>query len=224
MRSHGAISAALLSALFAVATTPACAGNTDDTRNEYALLDHGLAPNGKMSLASHGEAESGTFHVWLMDEPTHRKLVALPGIVETYHDSTPDAVWSEDSRHVAVIFRSSRNQEEFRLYEIEGHRVRPISGPRLFKEVTNRDVADRDAPYIRYYGIKWRDSGRFVLREFQSFVPSSDTDLLRLLGAYGRAANSSVEFAAEADCRLGSDHRYHVLDLRPRNPDDPFDW
>jgi hypothetical protein len=225
MRSHGVISALLFSALFAVASAPARAVDTrHDTRNEYRLLDHGLAPNERMSLAFHGGGEMGTFHVWLMEEPTHRKIVALPDTVETYHGSTPEAVWSTDSRHVAVVFRSSRNREEFRLYEFEGYRVRPISGPRLFKEVTSREVADRDGPSLRYYRIEWRGSSRFVLREYQSFDPSPDTDLPRLLGAYGRAAkgNAFVEFAAEADCRLGSDHRYRVVDLRPRNPDVPL--
>lgn len=227
MRSCPAISALLLSALFAVAITPARAGATG-TGNEYVLLDQGFAPNKQMSLASHGEDDAGAVRVWLMAEPTHRRIVSLPGIVETYHGSTPQAVWSTDSRHVAVVFRSSRNQEEFRLYDIEGRRVRIISGPRLFKEVTSRDVVDGDGAYLRYYAIAWRDSGRFVLKEYQSFDPSADTGLLRSLGAYGRAAkgnlngNAFVEFAAEADCQLGGDHRYRIVDLRPRDPDIPL--
>jgi hypothetical protein len=221
MRSHRAISALLLCALFAAASVPARASSTDrDTKKEYPLLDHRLAPNERMSLAFRGESESGSFHVWLMEEPAHRRIIALPGIVETYHDSTPQAVWSKDSRYVAVIFRSSRNQEEFRLYEIEGHRVRSIGGPRLFKQVTSREVADSDGAYLRYYGIEWRGPSRFVLREYQSFDPSPDADLLRLLAAYGHAskAGSFVEFAVEADCRLEADHRYRIVDLGPEIP------
>ena len=102
MRSYGAISALLFSALFAVASTPACADNTDhQTKSEYILLGHGFAPNSQMSLASRGEGALRTFQVWLMAEPTHRKITVLPGIVETYHDSALEAVWSEDSRNVA---------------------------------------------------------------------------------------------------------------------------
>jgi hypothetical protein len=227
MRNHRTISALLFCALFAAASVPARASHTDrDTKKEYSLLDHGVAPNERMSLAAHGEGVPGTFHVWLMEEPAHRKIAALPAIGETYHDSTLQAVWSTDSRYVAVIFRSSRNQEEFRLYEIEGHRARSISGPRLFKQVASREVADSDRPYLRYYGIEWRSPSRFVLREYQSFDPSPDADLLRVLAAYGRAtkAGSFVEFAAEADCLLQSDHRYRIVDLRPRNPDVPLDW
>jgi hypothetical protein len=93
--SHRTISALLFCALFVAASAPARASSTDrDTKKGYSLLDHGLAPNAQMSLASHGESESGTFHVWLMEEPAHRKIVALAGIVETYHDSTPQGLRS----------------------------------------------------------------------------------------------------------------------------------
>lgn len=219
MRSRRAICALLFCTLFAAASVPAGADS------DYSLLDHGLAPGKQMSLASHGKSESGTFHVWLMEEPNHRKIAALPGIVETYHDSTPTAVWSNDQHRVAVIFRSSRNREEFRLYDIDGHRVRSISGPRPFKEVTGRDVADGDGAYLRYYAIEWRSPNGFVLREYQSFDPAPDADLLRLLAGYGHASKgtpSVIEFAAEADCLLDSDHHYRVVELRPRNPDVPL--
>jgi len=225
MRSCRAISALLLTTLFVIASTPARAGNAG---SDYALLEGGLAPNKQMSLASRGEDDAGALRVWLMAEPAHRRIASLPDIVETYHGSTPEAVWSTDSRHVAVLFRSSRNQQEFRLYDIEGSRVRIISGPRLFKEATHRDVTNSDGAYLRYYAIVWRDSGRFVLREYQSFDPSAGNDLLQLLGAYGHASRGNlnghafVEFAAEADCQLGADHRYRIVDLRPRDPDIPL--
>ena len=40
-------------------------------RDEYAIISDGLAPNKRLSLASHGEGEDGdtNFHVWLMAEP-----------------------------------------------------------------------------------------------------------------------------------------------------------
>ena len=67
-----------------------------------------LAPDKKISLASHGEGElgDGDFHIWLMSEPEHRKVTALADInADNNLDTAPDAYhafWSEDARYVAI--------------------------------------------------------------------------------------------------------------------------
>src|SRR3954470_18537064 len=86
---------------------PACAtDNHEYARNEYAIISDGLAPNKRLSLASHGEGElgDGNFHVWLMTEPAHRRIMALANIGSGNNlDTGPDsyyARWSADSRRV----------------------------------------------------------------------------------------------------------------------------
>jgi hypothetical protein len=77
------------------------------------------------SLASHGEGQDGAenFHVWLMAEPAHRKIMALDNVSEANNlDTAADsyhAFWSKDSRRVAVTFRRDRHQAQFNLYRVE---------------------------------------------------------------------------------------------------------
>lgn len=221
--------------LVAFAIEPAHAtSNYEYARHEYALIHDGLAPNKLMSLASHGTGELGDedFHVWLMSEPNHRRIMALPDISSRNNlDTAPDAYhafWSEDARHVAVAFRTDRHEIGLKLYSIEGSQARPIGTPNLFKEVTSRDVADRDDRNGLILGIEWRRGGRFLLREYQTFIVS-DAAFLGQLGAYGRVKEKLddgklyVEFAAEADCILEGNH-YRVINLKPADPGQPPDW
>ena len=223
-------------ALFASAIAPARAtSNHQYASDEYGVIRGGLAPNKKISLASHGEGElgDGDFRVWLMSEPQHHPIMALPDIGSDNNlDTAPDAYhafWSQDARYVAIAFRTSRHEVALNLYSIEGGRARPLRGPSLFGEVTSRDVADRDDRRALISAIEWRRGGRIRLREYQTFLVS-DPAFLRLLGAYGRVKEKLdggklyVEFAAEADCILDGNHHYRIIDLRPGNPDQPPDW
>jgi hypothetical protein len=209
--------------------------NYEYKKGEYALIRAGLAPNKRKSLASHGNGElgDGNFHVWLMSEPNHRQIMALPDISSRNNlDTDPDAYhafWSADARHVAVAFRSDRHEVALKLYGIEDGQARLIATPKLFKEVTSRDVADLDDRHELISGIVWRRGNRILLREYQTFTVSDPT-FLKLLGAYGRVKEKLddgklyVEFAADSDCILEGDHHYRVIDLRPADPDHPPDW
>jgi len=207
-------------------------------KDEYVTLREGLAPNKQLSLAAHGGDENGNgdpFHVWLMSEPAHLKIAVLPDIggdKENILDSAADAfraVWSEESRRVAVLFRSSRQIFEFNLYRIDGRHVDEIIRPDLFKEVTSRDASDGDDERKRIFGVEWRGGNRFVLREFRTFV-ISDPAFTRLLGKYGRIAEKLddgklfVQFAAEADCLVLPGGRTRVIDLRPGDFEKPPIW
>jgi hypothetical protein len=75
-----------LAAFLAFAAASARATDSHDyARDEYAIIDGGLAPNKRISLASHGEGEGGVenFHIWLMAEPAHRKIIASTISVRT---------------------------------------------------------------------------------------------------------------------------------------------
>jgi hypothetical protein len=228
------IFAASILVAFAIAPSRATS-NYEYVKGEYAIIRAGLAPNKKMSLASQGEGElgDGDFHVWLMSEPGHRPIMALPDIGSDNNlDTAPDAYhafWSEDARHVAVAFRTSRHEVALNVYGIEDGRARLLRVPDLFKEVTSRTVADRDDRRQLITGIEWRRGNRILLREYQAFIVS-DPAFLRLIGAYGRVKEKLdggrlfVEFAAEAECRPDGKDGYRVINLRPANPDRPPEW
>lgn len=217
---------AVLAAVIVLGLTPARATDSHDyAPDEYAIIRDGLAPNKRVSLASHGPDENykGEFHVWLMAEPAHRKLARLPGIGPGgILDTGPNAYhafWSADSRHVAVTYRSERHVVEFELYGVEGGRARRVSGPSLFKDVTSRDVRRGEDQRRGVPQFEWKGNGRFLLRESRLFV-TSDAGLLRMLGRYGQIGDKRddgsffVEFSAEADCILVPGNRYRIVDLR----------
>jgi hypothetical protein len=204
-------------------------------KGEYLIIRGGLAPGKQVSLASHGGDEQGNgdpFHVWLMAEPAHRKLVSLDHIGDdNILDAAPDAYhafWSKDSRHVGVAFRSSRHEVTLNLYRIEAGRAREIAGPSLFKEVTSREVADDDGLRNRSAIVEWRAGKRFLYREHLGFVTDDDR-LAKLLGKYGVAEKLDggklyVEFSAYAECELLADNRSRVIDLQPGKPGDADGW
>ena len=216
----------VLAAFLAFGRAPACA--TDEhtyAKDEYAVIRDGLSPDKKMSLASHGNGDGGNenFHVWLMAEPTHRKLMRLPGIgPDGILDTGPNAYhafWSADSQHVAVTYRSERHVVELNLYEVEGRRARLMSDPSLFKDVTSRETARGDDVRRSVPEFEWKEMRRFLLKERRLFV-TSNAGFARMLGSYGRIGDKRddgsffVEFSAEADCVLISGHRYRIIDLR----------
>ena len=219
---------AILAAILTLAAAPVRATDSHDyAKNEYAIIRDGLAPDRKLSLASHGEGEGGVanFHVWLMAEPAHRKIAPLDGIGSDNNlDTGPNAyraAWSKDSRRVAVTFRSNRQVVELNLYRIENRRAHLISGPSLFREVTGRDVdRQEDDMRVSVPEIAWKGPDRFRLKEYRLFM-TSDDDLARLLGAYGKVTDRfndgrmAVEFSAEADGVLMPGNRYRIVDLRP---------
>jgi hypothetical protein len=217
---------AVLAALLAFALAPARATDTHDyAKGEYAIIRDGLSPDQRLSLAAHGDGEGGdaNFHVWLMAEPAHRRIVTLDDIGSNNNlDTGPDAYrarWSADSRRVAVSFRSDRHIAELNLYDVEGRRAHLIMGPSLFKEVTSRDVGRQDRLGESFAEVEWRGPTRFVLREHRVFI-TSDPGFARILGAYGRQTAKLddgrllIGFSAEADCLLLPGNRYRVVDLR----------
>ena len=182
----------VLAALLAFGLAPARA--TDEytyAKDEYAVIRDGLSPDKKMSLASHGNGDGGNenFHLWLMAEPAHRKLMRLPGIgPDGILDTGPNAYhafWSADSHHVAVTYRSERHVVELNLYEVEGRRARLMSGPSLFKDVTSRETARGDDVRRSVPEFEWKGTRRFLLKERRLFVKG-------LLACWGRTGGSET--------------------------------
>lgn len=202
-------------------------------KTEYVTIRDGLAPNKQLAVAAHGAGESNDdpFHIWLMAEPAHRRLVPLAGIKDDL-DSAADAFhafWSKDSRRVGVAHRADRHEAVLDLYAIDGHSVHRITGPSLFKEVTSREASYDDGLRQRNAIVEWKSGNRFTLREFKSFVTDNDTSLMRLLGKYGTLGKTEdgrvfIQFYANAECELLPGNRYRVIDLTPGKPGDADDW
>jgi hypothetical protein len=219
-----------------LALAPAGAtSNHEYAKGEYGVIRDGLAPNKQLSLASHGEGELGddNFHVWLMAEPAHRKIMALDSISgENNLDTAPEAYhafWSKDSRRVGVAFRSSRHEVTLNLYRIEGRRAYLIKSPDLFTEAMGREVKDEDGLRQRISMVEWKSGNRFVLREFKSFVVDDDR-LLKRFGKYGSLAEKLqdgklfIQFSADAECEWLAGDRTRVIDLKPGKPGDSDRW
>ena len=218
----------ILLATFAAILAIAPAHATDSheyARDEYAIISDGLAPNKLMSLASHGEGESGgaNFHVWLMAEPAHRKIMALADISSSNNlDTGPKAYyaqWSADSRRVAVSFRRERHEVQLNIYNIEGRRAHLISGPTPFRDVTSRDVGRQEDIRNGTTQITWTGPSRFKLLQ-RYLIKTRDPGFMRMLGKYGKISSTETdgaifaEFAAEADCEILPGNRYRIVDLR----------
>jgi hypothetical protein len=227
---------AVLAAMLALGVFPARA--TDEHtygRDEYAVIRDGLAPNKRISLASHGDGEGGNenFHVWLMSEPAHRRVARLGdigsrGILDT-GPKAYYAFWSADSRYVAVTYRSERHVVEFELYAIEGHHARRVSGPSLFKDVTSREVGREEDQRRGVPEVEWKGKSRFLLKESRLFL-TGEPGFAKMLGAYGRIRDKRddgsffVEFSAEADCMVLQDGGYRIVDLRVGKFGDGNNW
>jgi hypothetical protein len=216
----------VFAAPMALAAAPVRATNEHDyARDEYAIIRDGLSPDKRLSLAAHGDGDGGhgNFHIWLMAEPAHRRIMPLDDISSQNNlDTGPDAYhakWSADSRHVAVGFRFDRHLVQLNIYSVENRRAHLVGGPGLFKEVTSRNIAGGDDLRRSVPEIEWTGRRRFVLRENHLFK-TADPGFIRMLGRFGTVTDKlddgqmMIEFAAEADCVLLPGHRYRVADLR----------
>ncbi|SRR5579883_777930 len=76
--------------------------------NEYVVIVHGRSPNGRYSIASHGEGEFGydNFHLYLMDAHTGNKIGPLEEIKNTLDTGAGAfyAKWSADSSRVSITY------------------------------------------------------------------------------------------------------------------------
>jgi hypothetical protein len=160
-----AISAALV---VTCVDMPAQATSVYDYKSkEYVTVDGGLAPNKRLSIAASGYR---SFHVYLMAEPAHKPIAALPSIDDNaILDTGPSAyhaVWSPDSRHVAMHFRSDRHVLTMLLYEIRGGRPHLLDTPSLFGAATKLPDSSDDLDVrsdVTY--LTWLSSTTCALKE-----------------------------------------------------------
>jgi len=196
---------------------------------EYVIVDGGLAPNKRLSIAANGY---GSFHVYLMAEPAHKPIAALASIdndaildtgASAYH-----AVWSPDSRHVAVHFRSDRHVLTMLLYEIRGGRPHLTDTASLFGAATKLPDSSDDFEVrsdVTY--LTWLSPTTFALKE-QRTLEIKAPGLPERLGPYGKPdddtaggggnnepARHFIKFSAEATCQVAPGRGYRILDIKP---------
>jgi hypothetical protein len=197
-----------------------------------------MAPSKTLSIAAHGGGEDGgdAFHVWLMAEPAHKRLTILDNMLCTSEgesgpclDTGADAytaVWSPDSRHVAVTFRTNRHTLRLNVYAIEGRRAMLLRGPSLFREVAGREIRgehddDFDDYRMRIFELTWHGPSRFLIKERRLFQ-TGDAGFAGRLGRYVKELKVRTDdqqrlvgFSAEGECVLLPGSRYKVIDLKP---------
>jgi hypothetical protein len=196
---------------------------------EYVIVDGGLAPNKHLAIAANGY---GGFHVYLMAEPAHTPIAALASIdndaildtgAGAYH-----AVWSPDSRHVAVHFRSDRHVLTMLLYEIRGGRPHLTDTPSLFGAATKLPDSSDDFDVrsdVTY--LTWLSPTTFALKE-QRTLEINALGLPEKLGPYGKPddetaggggnnepARHFIKFSAEATGQVVPGRGYRILDIKP---------
>jgi len=101
--------------------------------NEYAVIEGGLSPDHKYSIAAHGGGELGYdhFHIYLMNAASGKKIGPLEEIKDTL-DTGADAFyakWSANSTEVAIRYRIDRREALEVRYRIGNGRAFLIKGP-----------------------------------------------------------------------------------------------
>ena len=191
-----AISVALILTCFGL---PAGATSVYDYKpKEYVIVDGGLAPNKRFAIAANGY---GSFHVYLMAEPAHKPIAALASIDnDAILDTGPSAyhaVWSPDSRHVAMHFRSDRHVLTMLLYEIRDGRPHLTDTPSLFGAATKLPDSSDDFDIrsdVTY--LTWLSPTTFALKE-QRTLEIKAPGLPEKLGPYGKPDDDAAGAGGE---------------------------
>jgi len=124
----------VLIALFIFAITTAFAtSNREYGPHEYVVIEGGLSPDHKYSIAAHGGGELGYdhFHIYLMNGVTGKKIGPLEEIKDAL-DTGADAFyakWSANSTEVAIRYRIDRREALEVRYRIGNGRAVLFKGP-----------------------------------------------------------------------------------------------
>lgn len=201
-------------------------------KSEYVTIGRGMAPSGKYSIAAHGDGELGydNFHLYLMAEPGHRRIGPLEEVKDILDTAASafSASWSPDSRFVGITHRADRRVEALHIYRIGKARAFPIATPSLLDAAAGRDVA-RVAGVSqteRTFDLRWTGPGTCRLKESgtlrttkvaaQSLASLGEAELID--GADPEGASFLLEYAYEADCRVGPGDALSIGPLHKPGP------
>jgi hypothetical protein len=182
-------------------------------KNEFKTVDSGRAPNNRFSVAAHGDGEDGNehFNLYLMSEPSHRRLVRLDsegkiGGLDTGADAYT-AIWSPDSHYVAIRFRSDRHIGEMRLYDIHDGRphfvVIPSALTAVDKNISDIMAHDDHELTASFKDLVWFGPTKFTLKESGYFRVGTP----KLGDALGASAKQTTDENESADGATAPDKK-----------------
>lgn len=190
---------------------------------EYAIISGGRSPDGRWSIAAHGNGPYGdeSFGLHLMREPAHKKRASLS--TEPHLDTGPLSIvglWAPDSRHVAILFRSDRHILELQLFAVAEGKVQSMDVPSLVDTVGHWRKGAHYELSSRYYRVEWRSSERLSVEEFTLFdaaQPIFDAGAKTYV-TVDRMGEQRVfsEFSAQATIEITKTGKLHLLDLKPQ--------
>ena len=195
--------------------------------DEYVAVEGGVSPDGRYSIAAHGNGEDGSedFHLYLMAEPGHAKIADFEELMP-WLDTAPngfDATWSPDSKYVALGYRLDRHLYAINnIYRIEGGRASALFGPGLLHVM---GIKAEDAVGVDFKNVTehlvWSGPGRFRLSGHGTITVTPE--LARTLGKYGKRVEAPeprqddlvfFEYNIEAECGIEGGS-YKVLGVKP---------
>jgi hypothetical protein len=131
--SSAARAALCLVVFFTALGSAFATSNREYGPNEYVVINGGLSPNRKYSIAAHGRGELGyeNFHIYLMNAATGKKIGPLLEIKDTLDTGANafHAKWSRNSTQVAIRYRVDRREAHEVRYRIAKSRAYRLSGP-----------------------------------------------------------------------------------------------
>ena len=103
----------LTAVLMLAAATVRATFNYEYGANEYVTIWHGISPDGKLAITTHGEGDLGIdhFRVYLFDAASGKKIGPLEEIKE-FLDTGAGAYaakWKKDSSEVTIVYRVDRH-------------------------------------------------------------------------------------------------------------------
>jgi hypothetical protein len=119
--------------LFALCCVAFATTNREYGADEYGTVVGGDSPNGRYTIATHGEGCLGytNFHLYLIDQKSRNPICALSEPAEPCVDTGADAYdadWFPDSRRVSITFRTERRVAVEVTYVIQDGRPFQIGG------------------------------------------------------------------------------------------------
>lgn len=157
-------------ALLSLATSSSSRETTRYRKQAFLEVNGGRSPDGRYSIAAHGEGDFGTdnFHLYLMGE-RGRKIGPLEEVKEIYSNAPSDftASWSPNSHFVTLTYRELRNREALLVYRVERGRAFPVTGPTLIGTAAGlaANAIESGAVWPLFHEFAWKGTGHFSIVE-----------------------------------------------------------
>lgn len=203
-------------------------------KDEYALIADGESPDGQYSIAAHGDGAEGdeNFHLYLMTDHGGKMIGPLEEVehILDTHPKSFEALWSADSRFVALSYRSDRHIGSITIYRIEKGRAYAITGPTLIDTAAGFNVLGDENVEVRALWplLSWTGPGRFTLKE--GGILGTTGQIAKALEKFGTVKESAaaadnpalVEYQLEGEGEIVAGDKFKILSVKvPADPSTP---